>query len=78
MRNLVKNDLGMKFRAVVTKNRINPNQRGHRKERSRGIFIWLKNGAHNATFLIFLAPLSTKIEPPGLFHLVDFAGKGLP
>ena len=53
IRRLVKNDLGMKSRAVVTKNRINPNQMAQRKDRCKGILNWLKTGTSKETVLSF-------------------------
>ena len=63
MRRLVKNDLGMKSRAVVTKNRINPNQMGRRKERCKGILNWLKQGANKETVLIFSDEKLFHVDP---------------
>ena len=53
MRRVIKSDLGMKSRAVVTKNRINPGQMGRRYERCKKILNWLKCSENTGKGLIF-------------------------
>ena len=53
MRRVIKSVLGMKSRAMVTKNRINPGQMGCRYERCRKILNWLKCSENTGKVLIF-------------------------
>jgi hypothetical protein len=53
MRHVIRGDLGMKSRAVVTKNRITEVQKGTRVERSRKILNWIKKPENAKKVRIF-------------------------